>query len=190
MQQEPMQLFFFTGSVSSCWTTDRRTKGRKSTLPTCSWRIRAGDASRCLRPGRPRPQRPRAGGDDPRLRRRRRFRRLRHSIRSQHTLEKRRGAIHRRHSRGRGRVRPLEPGSGSTSTDGDGDLDLFVANYFHFRPSDTPLASDPKTGKADYGMPSEFGGKPIFLFKNVGNGRFDDVSASAGITRAEEEGWG
>ncbi len=55
-----------------------------------------------LRPGRGRG----------RLRRRRRPRRLRDPIRPQHPLAQRRRPIHRRHGRGRGRLRPLEPGRG------------------------------------------------------------------------------
>ena len=65
--------------------------------------------------------------------------------------------------------------------DNDGDLDLFVANYFAFNPADAPFRRDPVTGKADYGLPQEFGGLPDVLYRNEGNGRFRDVTQSAGV---------
>ncbi|MFI5454108.1 MAG: CRTAC1 family protein [Isosphaerales bacterium] len=65
--------------------------------------------------------------------------------------------------------------------DGDGDLDLFVANYFAFDPAKAPFRRDPVTGAPDYGLPQEFGGLPDVLYRNEGNGRFRDVTASAGV---------
>jgi len=65
--------------------------------------------------------------------------------------------------------------------DGDGDLDLFVANYFAFDPATAPLRRDPETGEPDYGLPQDFAGLPDVLYRNEGDGRFRDVTASAGI---------
>ena len=39
----------------------------------------------------------------------------------------------------------------------------------------------PKTGEADYGLPQDFPGLPDVLYRNEGNGRFRDVTASAGV---------
>ncbi len=65
--------------------------------------------------------------------------------------------------------------------DSDGDLDLFVANYFKFDESKAPFRRDPATGAADYGLPQDFTGLPDVLFRNEGNGRFTDVTKSAGV---------
>jgi enediyne biosynthesis protein E4 len=65
--------------------------------------------------------------------------------------------------------------------DQDGDLDLFVANYFFFDQAKAPFRRDPVTGAADYGLPQDFAGLPDVLFRNEGNGRFKDVTKSAGV---------
>ncbi len=65
--------------------------------------------------------------------------------------------------------------------DQDGDLDLFVANYFLFDQKKAPFRRDPITGAADYGLPQDFAGLPDVLFRNEGNGRFRDVTKSAGV---------
>ena len=66
--------------------------------------------------------------------------------------------------------------------DQDGDLDLFVANYFAFDQAKAPFKRDPVTGAADYGLPMDFRGLPDVLYLNLGNGRFRDVTQSAGVT--------
>jgi hypothetical protein len=68
--------------------------------------------------------------------------------------------------------------------DQDGDLDLFVANYFVFDPAKTPYRHDPVTGAPDYGLPQEFGGLPDVLYRNEGNGRFRDITKTAGVAGA------
>jgi enediyne biosynthesis protein E4 len=65
--------------------------------------------------------------------------------------------------------------------DQDGDLDLFVANYFVFDQAKAPFRRDPVTGAADYGLPQDFAGLPDALYRNEGNGRFTDVTKSAGV---------
>ena len=71
--------------------------------------------------------------------------------------------------------------------DRDGRLDLFVANYIDL---DLKTAPTPESGLCRYkgihvacGPPGLTGGKNV-LYHNRGNGRFEDVSVKAGITRA------
>ncbi|MEO8519846.1 MAG: CRTAC1 family protein [Acidobacteriota bacterium] len=71
--------------------------------------------------------------------------------------------------------------------DRDGRLDLFAANYIDF---DLATAPVPESGLCRYkglpvacGPPGLPGGKNA-LFRNLGGGRFEDVSERSGITRA------
>jgi len=66
--------------------------------------------------------------------------------------------------------------------DGDGDLDLFVANYVQWS-RDIDLEIDFRLtglGRA-YGPPTNFRGTQPYLYRNDGNGRFTDVSETAGM---------
>ena len=80
-----------------------------------------------------------------------------------------------------------ETNSWSTSAtfidfDRDGDLDLFVCNYVQWS-RETDLQVDyrlPNVGRA-YGPPMSFAGTFPVLYRNEGQGRFTDVSATAGI---------
>jgi hypothetical protein len=72
--------------------------------------------------------------------------------------------------------------------DRDGDLDLFVANYVQWS-REVDLQIDFRLtglGRA-YGAPNHFLGTHNRLYRNEGDGRFRDVSASAGIL-VEENG--
>jgi hypothetical protein len=71
--------------------------------------------------------------------------------------------------------------------DRDGRLDLFAANYIDLDLDNTPV---PESGLCRYkgvpvacGPPGLTGGKNL-LYRNQGNGRFEDVSVRTGITRA------
>ena len=71
--------------------------------------------------------------------------------------------------------------------DRDGRLDLFVANYIDFDPAATPK---PESGLCRYrGLPVACGppglpGARNLLYRNRGDGTFEDVSERSGITRA------
>ena len=73
--------------------------------------------------------------------------------------------------------------------DRDGDLDLFVANYLDFTIAGNKTCSDP-LGARDYCGPRAYRPAPDRLYRNDGNGRFSDVTESAGISKADGNGLG
>ncbi len=73
--------------------------------------------------------------------------------------------------------------------DRDGDLDLFVTNYLDFTLAGNKRCTD-ATGVRDYCSPKSFKPLPDRLYRNEGGGRFTDVTASAGISRAYGNGLG
>ncbi|MEE2776570.1 MAG: CRTAC1 family protein [Acidobacteriota bacterium] len=80
-----------------------------------------------------------------------------------------------------------DPGEWSSSSafvdiDRDGDLDLFVGNYVRWS-KEIDLELDYRltgVGRA-YGPPVNYGGTFPYLYRNDGDGRFTDVSASSGV---------
>jgi hypothetical protein len=80
--------------------------------------------------------------------------------------------------------RPIAFASSATflDYDGDGRLDLFVCYYVTWSPA-RDLASDavlPDNARA-YLPPTQFEAAQCVLYRNVGGGRFEDVSAEAGV---------
>ncbi len=73
--------------------------------------------------------------------------------------------------------------------DRDGWLDLYVTNYLEY---DFPLHKNciTLTGAQDYCGPDSYADKPDRLYRNLGNGKFEDVSQSAGIQKATGSGMG
>lgn len=65
--------------------------------------------------------------------------------------------------------------------DNDGLLDLFVANYLEWDAASAPVCSDKRTGVRTYCHPKFFDPAPNQLYRNLGGGRFDDVSEQAGL---------
>jgi hypothetical protein len=66
--------------------------------------------------------------------------------------------------------------------DGDGRLDLFVCNYVVWSPADDvrqPFRLS--SGERAYGPPRAFKGAECFLYRNKGDGTFEDVSRQAGV---------
>ncbi|HXG57341.1 MAG TPA: CRTAC1 family protein [Vicinamibacterales bacterium] len=73
--------------------------------------------------------------------------------------------------------------------DRDGDLDLFVANYLDFTIAANTVCHD-AVGARDYCSPRSYRPVPDRLYRNDGNDRFTDVSAPAGIDKADGAGLG
>lgn len=73
--------------------------------------------------------------------------------------------------------------------DNDGFLDLFVATYVDFTVAGNRLCHD-TVGAQDYCSPSVYNPQPDRLFRNLGNGRFQDVTSPSGIGSARGAGLG
>jgi hypothetical protein len=67
--------------------------------------------------------------------------------------------------------------------DGDGWLDLFVCNYVDFTVEGNRACVSP-AGEPDYCTPKAYHAVPSRLFRNLRNGRFEDVSESSEINRS------
>lgn len=65
--------------------------------------------------------------------------------------------------------------------DRDGLLDLFVVNYLDWSPSLDRYCGDNEAKVRTYCHPKYFQGLPNRLYRNLGDGRFEDVSESSGI---------
>jgi hypothetical protein len=73
--------------------------------------------------------------------------------------------------------------------DGDGRLDLFVCNYVTWSPKlDLDLGFKLAGHGRAYGRPSAFDGAHCFLYRNRGDGTFEDVSAKAGLHVPDVQG--
>jgi enediyne biosynthesis protein E4 len=73
--------------------------------------------------------------------------------------------------------------------DGDGNLDLFVCNYVDFTIKGNKRCFAP-TGEPDYCTPKAYQAVPSRLFRNLGNGKFADVTEAAGIGSSYGPGLG
>jgi hypothetical protein len=72
--------------------------------------------------------------------------------------------------------------------DRDGRLDLVVANYVNVDPGHT--CESTSTGKREFCGPSSFPGTPAKLFRNRGDGTFEDASLPSGIAKVPGPGLG
>jgi len=73
--------------------------------------------------------------------------------------------------------------------DKDGKLDLFVANYVQWTEKGDQFCSMDGTTKS-YCTPESYKGTASKLYHNLGNGRFEDVSAKAGFSDASSKSLG
>jgi enediyne biosynthesis protein E4 len=73
--------------------------------------------------------------------------------------------------------------------DRDGHLDLFLTNYLDFAIADNKVCRE-SLGARDYCSPRSYRPVQDRLFRNLGNGRFADVTESAGIARTTGAGLG
>jgi hypothetical protein len=73
--------------------------------------------------------------------------------------------------------------------DGDGRPDLFVCNYVAWSPAfDLGVPATLAGGLRAYVPPQQFGGTHCELWHNLGGGRFEDVSAAAGVRVSDPRG--
>jgi hypothetical protein len=72
--------------------------------------------------------------------------------------------------------------------DNDGRLDLFVVNYVQWSPSFDRFCGDPVRKLRVYCHPRYFEGLPNALYRNRGDGTFEDVSERSGIAKHAGKG--
>jgi hypothetical protein len=74
--------------------------------------------------------------------------------------------------------------------DNDGLLDLFVVNYGAWNPAEDRYCGDKSRGLRIYCHPKYFDPRPNQLYRNRGDGTFEDVSTKSGIAQARGRGMG
>jgi hypothetical protein len=72
--------------------------------------------------------------------------------------------------------------------DRDGRLDLFVVNYVDWNAARNPLCRDVSGRYRVYCHPREFGATANLLYRNRGDGTFEDVSAASGVAAYKGKG--
>ena len=77
--------------------------------------------------------------------------------------------------------------AGFFDADADGLDDLFVTRYLEF---DNDVRGHDAAGRDEYPSPAQFAGVSDRLYRNLGGGRFADVSHSAGIDQQPGKGLG
>lgn len=74
--------------------------------------------------------------------------------------------------------------------DGDGDQELMIVNYADYDFETHRLCRASGSGRPDYCSPSAYPPAGDRLFRNLGNGRFEDATESAGLAGAKSHGLG
>ncbi|HEX9426743.1 MAG TPA: VCBS repeat-containing protein, partial [Candidatus Polarisedimenticolia bacterium] len=80
--------------------------------------------------------------------------------------------------------------AGFADADGDGDLDLYVANYVDFKLENNLYCGENRPGYRTVCHPKNFDSQPDILYRNRGDGTFEDVSARSGIIDRTGKGLG
>ena len=65
--------------------------------------------------------------------------------------------------------------------DRDGLLDLVIVNYLDWSPANNYHCGERRPGYRSYCHPNRYRGQPPTLYRNLGNGAFEDTTESAGI---------
>jgi enediyne biosynthesis protein E4 len=74
--------------------------------------------------------------------------------------------------------------------DRDGLLDLLIIHYVQWSADTNPFCHDPSGRYPVYCHPKEFKATFNSLYRNLGNGKFADVSAASGIAKTQGKGMG
>jgi hypothetical protein len=80
--------------------------------------------------------------------------------------------------------------AGMADADGDSDLDLYVANYVDFALENHLYCGENRPGYRTVCHPKNYDSQPDVLYRNRGDGTFEDVSARAGVVDRDGKGLG
>jgi hypothetical protein len=80
--------------------------------------------------------------------------------------------------------------AGLADYDGDGDLDLYVVNYVDYHLESSLYCGENRPGYRTVCHPKNFDSQPDVLYRNLGDGTFEDVSLAAGILDRTGKGLG
>jgi hypothetical protein len=81
-------------------------------------------------------------------------------------------------------------GAALVDYDGDGDLDLYVANYVGWNLEENPYCGEERPGYRTVCHPKNFDSQPDVLYRNRGDGTFENVTSRAGIDDRTGKGLG
>ena len=79
---------------------------------------------------------------------------------------------------------------GFFDADNDGKLDLLVTNYVQYDIDNNVICGDARPGYRAYCHPDSFPGTSMRLYRNMGEGRFTDVTEKAGLVNGDGKSLG